>query len=469
MRCSQQPQWIMSVICTLIVVAKAQAATPLSLDAPDAVPAGSMVKVMWNGLSRDSDQIAVAPLGAPDDATGLSVASTSLSSPARVKAPEQPGEYELRYLTSNPSAVLARKKITVVPLSANVQSASIAGPVTAVAGSAFNVSWQGPANDYDAIAIFANRSPDAKLETSSFVVKDRALQLTAPLAAGAYELRYVTAQVGATLAHAELNVTPAKQEPGSVAVSLGPTNTLGSTSNAVEVIVDASSSMLERVGSQRRIDIVNQTLAKLTSSTIPTSTPFALRVLGRDPGSCQSELAVELGPLNAAAVSPTIASIEPKQNAKAPLAASLDAANGDLARVKGRSVILIVHGDETCGGNPAGAIARMLQSDPGTRVNIVGFGIDDRTLAAKFRLWSQAGNGKYFEASDAAGLTAALTMALRPSFEIVDTSKGVVATGVAEDDPVHVMPGTYTVRLRGGNGDLRAILVHPKETTHVPF
>jgi hypothetical protein len=40
---------------------------------------------------------------------------------------------------------------------------------------------------------------------------------------------------------------------------------------------------------------------------------------------------------------------------------------------------------------------------------------------------------------------------------------------VAEDDPLQVVPGSYTVRLRGGNGDLRAVLVRAKETTHVPF
>lgn len=341
---------------------------------------------------------------------------------------------------------------------------SIAGPVTAVAGSSFTVSWQGPANAYDAIAIYASVSSDARPEASRFVVKDHALQLRAPLTPGRYELRYISGPLGATLARAELNVTPPGQEPGRLAVSLAPTNIVGPV-NAVEIIADASSSMLEPLGSQRRVDALNQTLARLTASTIPSSTPFALRVMGRDLRACESELALPLAPLNPA----TITATEPRPNTKTPLAASLEAANRDLRGSKGRSIILITHGDDTCGGNPAEAIAKLLQSDGSTRVNVVGFGVDDPKLSAKLRLWSQVGNGKYFEARDAAGLATALTMALRPSFEVMDASKNIIATGVAEDEPVHVLPGTYMVRLRGGNGDLRAVLVNPKQTTNVPF
>jgi hypothetical protein len=62
--------------------------------------------------------------------------------------------------------------------------------------------------------------------------------------------------------------------------------------SAVEIILDASGSMLQRLGGQRRIDIAKQTLTRLTSATIPAGTPFALHVFGRELDSCQTDQAL---------------------------------------------------------------------------------------------------------------------------------------------------------------------------------
>jgi hypothetical protein len=63
---------------------------------------------------------------------------------------------------------------------------------------------------------------------------------------------------------------PGKQEPGKVAVTQAPG--AKATNGAVELILDASGSMLQKLGATRRIDIAKQTLAKLTSATIPAGT-----------------------------------------------------------------------------------------------------------------------------------------------------------------------------------------------------
>ena len=164
--------------------------------------------------------------------------------------------------------------------------------------------------------------------------------------------------------------------------------------------------MLQRIGTQRRIDIAKQTLTKLTASTLPAGTPFALRVFGREIDSCQTDLDIPLGPLNAATVGAKIQALEAKNNAKTPIGASLEKVIDDLASVKGeRLVIVLTDGEETCGGDPAAAIEKLQQAGVSTRVNIVGFAIDDAELAVTFRHWSEAGNGSYFDAKDAAGLT----------------------------------------------------------------
>ena len=149
--------------------------------------------------------------------------------------------------------------------------------------------------------------------------------------------------------------------------------------SAVEIILDASGSMLQKIGTQRRIDIAKQTLTRLTTKSIPAGTPFAMRVFGREVDSCQTDLDLPLKPLDPAVVAAYIAKLVVKNNAKTPIGASLDKVADDLKAVRGeRLVILLTDGEETCGGDAAAAIEKLKKSGVGLRVNIVGFAIDDR-------------------------------------------------------------------------------------------
>jgi hypothetical protein len=226
--------------------------------------------------------------------------------------------------------------------------------------------------------------------------------------------------------------------------------------------------MLQKMGKQRRIDIAKQTLTRLTSSRIPAGTPFAMRVFGREVDSCQTDLDIALGPLDAAAVGARIGKLEAKNNARTPIGASLEKVSDDLRGARGeRLVILLTDGEETCGGDPAAAIAKLRKANIGVRVNIVGFAIDDEALAASFRHWSDAGGGLYFDARDAAGLDKALTQALQPAIELVDGKGQVVAQGLTGDAPLKAMPGAYTVRLKAQTSKSKPVTVRPKETTSV--
>jgi hypothetical protein len=73
----------------------------------------------------------------------------------------------------------------------------------------------------------------------------------------------------------------------------------------------------------------------------------------------------------------------------------------------------------------------------------------------------------YFDAKDAAGLDTALLHAMRPGFEIVNAQGGIVAEGLAGGEPVRVMPGAYTVRLKGQPNRSQPVTVKPKETVTV--
>jgi hypothetical protein len=142
----------------------------------------------------------------------------------------------------------------------------------------------------------------------------------------------------------------------------------------------------------------------------------------------------------------------------------------DLSDVHGeRLVILLTDGEETCGGNPAATIEKLMKQGVNVRINIVGFAVDDRKTAALFRQWSSAGGGAYFDARNAASLDSAFSQAVKAGFEVVDAQKRVIAAGLVGGDPVKVLPGKYTVHLQGAAARSQSATVQPNATTNVDF
>lgn len=436
-------------------------AVSASVSAPASIGVGANVKIQWTGPNNPHDFITVVKAGSPAGRYGDYV-NTSVGNPVELRAPEQPGDYEIRYLSGQSSVTLASAKIAVTSASATVKA-----PATAVAGSKFAVTWTGPNNPRDFINLVPKGAREGASDAWAYTSRGNPAQMQAPLTPGEYELRYALGDSYATLARTSIQITPAKEEPGFVVVT---PPAASSTDNAVEIIFDASGSMLQKIGGKRRIEIARETLTRLTSQIIPAGTPFAMRVFGREVNSCQTDLFIPVNPLNAATVAGQIAKLDAKNGAKTPIGASLAKAAEDLASVKGeRLVVLLTDGEETCNGDPATEIEKLQKSGVGVRVSIVGFAIDDPKLAVTFRQWAKAGNGAFFEANDAAGLSDALARAMRPAFEIVDAKGDVVAEGVAGADPVKVMPGNYTARLKGRPSAPKTVVVKPKENATVGF
>ncbi|HET9931425.1 MAG TPA: VWA domain-containing protein [Polyangiaceae bacterium] len=443
-------------------------AATATIQAPATAVAGSRISVAWRGPNNEFDKLGIVKAGAPERTAAAGTPNfTGRSSPMGVNVPEQPGEYEIRYLTGA-GATLARANLTVTAASASI---SVAPSV--VAGNRFPVTWTGPAGEYDAIVIAKKGSPDRTSVAGDFTMKGSPLGLGAPVETGEYELRYKTGATGTVLARATLRVIPGQSEPGFVKVTLsakaaGPDSAFAP--GAVEVVLDASGSMLQRIGSERRIDIAKHTLGELTGELIPPGTPFALRVLGRGADTCQSELDIPFAPLDRGAAGSKIAALQAKGNARTPISAALERVSADLAAAKGeRVVILVSDGEETCGGNPARTIQKLVQSGLQVRVNIVGFAVDDDKLAAKFETWSHAAGGSYFDARDAKALSRAFSEAVRPTFELIDAQKNVIAKGIVGGDPVRVLPGTYSLALKGRKEPPRSVTVRSRETSAVTY
>ena len=218
---------------------------------------------------------------------------------------------------------------------------------------------------------------------------------------------------------------------------------------AIELILDASGSMLQRLDGQRRIAIARDVLTDLVTNTLPAGTPLALRVFGhRTPDACQTDLEVPLAPLDPDQVAALIAGTDAKNLAKTPIAQSLELVVQDLAGVAGQKLILLItDGEETCDGDPATAIQMLKEAGFDIRLNIIGFAIDDDALKSDFETWADLGGGRYFDANSADELSDAVGEALRPKFQVLDATGTVVADGTVNTEPIAIPPGRYTVKV----------------------
>lgn len=217
---------------------------------------------------------------------------------------------------------------------------------------------------------------------------------------------------------------------------------------AVAVLLDASGSMLKRIGGKQKIEIAKQLLGDLLNKNLPRGTPVMIRVFGQGgSGSCRSDLVAPLAPLDAAKIAPVIAGIHSTNGAKTAIGESLRLAAEDMAGAKGpRQLVLITDGGEDCGGDPAAEIQKLRGLGFDVRINIVGFAVDEPQTRELFQSWAALGGGHFFDSSDQASLGKALQQALAQGFEVIGADGKVVARGVVGGDPVSVPPGSYAVK-----------------------
>jgi Mg-chelatase subunit ChlD len=228
---------------------------------------------------------------------------------------------------------------------------------------------------------------------------------------------------------------------------------------AVEIVLDTSTSMLDRLGKRRRIDVAKRVLSGLVADQLRPGTPVALRVFRQQRGSCETDLAVPLGPLDRDAMGATIEAIDIGRGVGTPLAAAIEAVAGDLAAVSGpRIVIVVSDGQESCGGDPEAAVRSLVEQGFDVTVNVVGLDLDRASRRRIARL-AAIGGGEYHDARDPAGLEAALKGALGAPYVVLDASGVEVGRGTVDGPPLELPPGTYRVTLAGAAASLDAVIL----------
>lgn len=262
------------------------------------------------------------------------------------------------------------------------------------------------------------------------------------------------------------------EKPGSIEVKSAPKSVDVPTKiapkgwGAVELILDASGSMLQRIKGKRKIEIAKNTLTDLVQNTIPAGTQVAYRVFGDDkPGSCETHLRAPLAPLDRSSMTKLFSGIRSINLAKTAIGAALRNVGDDLKNGKGeRTVVVITDGEETCGGDPQKEIEKLRASGFDVRINIVGFSVENNAIKDTFRNWAKLGGGNYFDAADEKELAKAMKAAVSLPLKVVDDVGAVVGAGLVDGSAIVVRPGRYSVEVGGPTGThFNDVQVEPEE------
>ncbi|MEQ8692025.1 MAG: VWA domain-containing protein [Pseudomonadales bacterium] len=438
-----------------------------AIESADQAKTGATVEVSWQGPGNQYDKIALFPASAADDAKPAAISAiVSRRNPVTVRLPEQAGNYEWRYLTAREGHVLARRPFVIVGVDAAIQA-----PARALASSPVDVGWTGPGNNYDQIQLVDTATQEVLAKAAILSGRNPVL-MNLPDVEGSYQLRYVTTQTGQVLATREILIQPA----GRLSVSFERTGTTGGNSTtgvgAVELILDASGSMLQRTESgERRIEIAKAVLQNIVAEYLADEQQFAMRVFGhQEANSCRTDLVVPLQALDRAATSQLIASVNAMNLAKTPIADSLALVPNDLATAQGpKTIVLITDGEETCEGDPVAVIKSLRAKGLDIQLSIVGFAIDDEALKADFEQWASLGGGSYFDAQSAEELLQSLRTVISGPFKVLNEAGEVVGEGIIGGADIVLPAGTYRVETADARLGIDDVQIEPRELTEVAF
>ncbi|GKY87942.1 vWA domain-containing protein [Sinisalibacter aestuarii] len=167
--------------------------TATSVNGPAEAAAGATITVGWTGPDAQNDYIAIAPVGSPDNQY-KGYTYTEAGNPLELRLPQEPGEYELRYVLNQKATVLARSPITLTPVTATLDA-----PESAAAGSALAIGWSGPDYDRDYVAIAPLGAKDGDYVSYGYTGNGNPATFQAPTEPGEYELRYIANDNGSAV------------------------------------------------------------------------------------------------------------------------------------------------------------------------------------------------------------------------------------------------------------------------------
>jgi len=185
-------------------------------------------------------------------------------------------------------------------------------------------------------------------------------------------------------------------------------------------IYDASGSMWGQLEGKTKKQIASDVLAS-TIGKLPDNQNLGLLIYGhRKKGDCDDiEYKLDLSNNSKAKVTDAIEDINPV--GRTPLARSATMAINSLKKNKDKAtIILITDGIESCDGDICKVVTDAKANGIDFKLHIVGFGLKEGEKE-QLKCAAQAGDGRYYNANNAADLGGVLTEA---TTETVDKPKG---------------------------------------------
>lgn len=180
----------------------------VTLSVPATAVAGTEIALTFTGPANKGDYIDIVPRGYEQTSGELAyIYVPAAVEGGTLRAVTTPGEYDVRYVLdlNGPRSVKA-----VQPLVVTAAEATLDAPASASGGETLSVSWTGPAGEGDYIDLVPQGHGATSGEISyAYAANGNPASLTAPGAAGSYELRYILEGPGGrkVLAASPLTVT----------------------------------------------------------------------------------------------------------------------------------------------------------------------------------------------------------------------------------------------------------------------
>jgi Ca-activated chloride channel homolog len=190
-------------------------------------------------------------------------------------------------------------------------------------------------------------------------------------------------------------------EPGSSAAGAEP-------SASVVLVLDASSSMLGKIGKASKMSVARDVTHELIGSW-DTQLNVGLTAYGhRRSKDCNDiEAVVPLGPLNPESFNAAVDGLKPK--GKTPLAAAIKNAADQLGYAQRKATIIVISdGIENCGGDPCAVAAELEKKGIEFTAHVVGLGSISAAESKQLACIAEKSGGEYRTAKDASALKEAL-------------------------------------------------------------
>ncbi|MBW7922136.1 MAG: VWA domain-containing protein [Rubellimicrobium sp.] len=173
---------------------------PVTVSAPAQVVVGAPFRVTWqaDGLNP-RDYVTIVPMGAEDGDSG-DYTRLEGNSQGDLRAPVEPGMYEVRLQMTGAGRVLARTPVEVVDVKVTVSA-----PAQVVVGAPFRVTWEAEGlNPRDYVTIVPMGAEDGESGDYTRIQDSTEGTLRAPVIPGLYEVRLQMTGEGRVLARTQV-------------------------------------------------------------------------------------------------------------------------------------------------------------------------------------------------------------------------------------------------------------------------